>query len=179
VLAGEEKRRTLANRLKSYRPYPKQKLFHDFGLTCTERLLRAGNQQGKTWAGAMEMAMHLTGRYPAWWRGRRFDHAIDAWAACDTGETTRDNPQTALLGPWGSGAMGGNAGTSEAQMEDLIRRDQSDPKDASLPLRSGDFEVFPGERPRERRADSDRAGGAVGVGYSCGGADADGAGRVR
>ncbi|MEQ1863767.1 MAG: terminase family protein [Micropepsaceae bacterium] len=83
-------------------------MFHDLGATCTERLLRAGNQQGKTWAGAMEMAMHLTGRYPEWWAGRRFEHAIDAWAACDTGETTRDNPQTALLGrvpPWGSGAI--------------------------------------------------------------------------
>ena len=52
--------------------------------------------------------MHLTGRYPNDWRGRRFDHAIDAWAACDTGETTRDNPQRALMGPlgqWGSGAI--------------------------------------------------------------------------
>jgi len=65
-------------------------------------LLRAGNQQGKTFAGAMEMATHLTGRYPPWWAGRRFDHAIDAWAACDTGETTRDNPQRALLGAAGS-----------------------------------------------------------------------------
>ena len=56
----------------------------------------------------MEMAMHLTGRYPNEWRGRRFEHAIDAWAACDTGETTRDNPQRALMGPlgqWGSGAI--------------------------------------------------------------------------
>jgi phage terminase large subunit-like protein len=71
-------------------------------------LLRAGNQQGKTHAGGMELAMHLTGRYPAWWAGRRFDHAIDAWAACDTGETTRDNPQRVLMGPlgaWGTGAI--------------------------------------------------------------------------
>jgi hypothetical protein len=60
VLVGEKKRRTLANTLKSCRPYPKQKLFHDLGQTCTERLLRAGNQLGKTWAGAMEMATHLS-----------------------------------------------------------------------------------------------------------------------
>lgn len=32
----------------------------------------AGNQLGKTWAGANEMAMHLTGAYPDWWQGRRF-----------------------------------------------------------------------------------------------------------
>ena len=96
------------DRLNRYQPYPKQKLFHDFGLTCTERLLRAGNQQGKTHAGGMELAMHLTGRYPPWWAGRRFDQPIDAWAACDTGETTRDNPQRVLMGPpgsWGSGAI--------------------------------------------------------------------------
>jgi phage terminase large subunit-like protein len=95
-----------------YRPYPKQKTFHDLGATRAERLLRAGNQQGKTLAGAMEMAMHLTGRYPAWWQGRRFAEPVEAWAACDTTETTRDNPQAALLGlvpPWGSGAIPANA----------------------------------------------------------------------
>jgi len=39
--------------------------------------------------------------------------------------------------------MGGKAGTNEALMEELVRRDQSDPMDASPPLRSGDFDVFP------------------------------------
>lgn len=56
----------------------------------------------------MEMAMHLTGQYPEWWSGRRFAHPVDTWASCDTGETTRDNPQRALLGPvgnWGTGAI--------------------------------------------------------------------------
>lgn len=95
-----------------YRPYPKQKQFHALGVSRTERLLRAGNQQGKTLAGGMEMAMHLTGRYPEWWEGRRFDHPIEAWAACDTGENTRDNPQRVLLGPvgaWGTGAIPADA----------------------------------------------------------------------
>ena len=94
--------------MSQYKPYPKQKAFHDFGRTCRQRLLRAGNQQGKTFSGAMEMAMHLTGLYPDWWQGRRFTHPISAWAACDTGETTRDNPQRALMGPqgaWGTGAI--------------------------------------------------------------------------
>lgn len=112
AMTAELDRRQGANKLDRYRPYPKQKQFHDLGCTVTERLLRAGNQQGKTHAGAMEMAMHLTGRYPHWWQGKRFAHAIDAWAACDTGETTRDNPQRALLGPvaqWGTGALPENA----------------------------------------------------------------------
>ena len=75
----------------------------------------AGNQLGKTLAGGAEWAMHLTGRYPAWWRGRRFDGAVRLWAAGVTAESTRDNPQRVLLGPpqrkdaWGSGAIPGNA----------------------------------------------------------------------
>jgi phage terminase large subunit-like protein len=40
----------------------------------------------------------LTGRYPAWWEGRRFDHAIDAWAAGDTAATVREIIQEKLVG---------------------------------------------------------------------------------
>jgi phage terminase large subunit-like protein len=58
----------------------------------------AGNQLGKTWAGGFEAAMHLTGRYPDWWTGRRFDKPIVAWAAGVTGESTRDTVQRILLG---------------------------------------------------------------------------------
>lgn len=46
----------------------------------------------------MECAFHLTGLYPEWWEGRRWDRPIIAWAGSDTGETTRDNPQRALIG---------------------------------------------------------------------------------
>lgn len=100
-----EKRRT-ENKLAEYAPYAKQKVFHKLGATCPERLLRAGNQMGKTHAGGAEMAMHLTGEYPAWWDGRRFEKPVSAWAACDTGKTTRDNPQRVLMGEpgsWGTG----------------------------------------------------------------------------
>lgn len=71
----------------------------------------AGNQLGKTLAGAAEMAMHLSGRYPAWWRGRRFDRAILAMAGSETAELTRDALQRLLVGPpaderdWGSGTI--------------------------------------------------------------------------
>jgi phage terminase large subunit-like protein len=71
----------------------------------------AGNQLGKTWAGGFEWAMHLTGCYPDWWRGRVFDKPVKLWAAGVTGEGTRDNPQRVLVGPpqqqerWGSGAI--------------------------------------------------------------------------
>lgn len=58
----------------------------------------AGNQLGKTYAGAAEMAYHLTGLYPAWWRGRRFDRPILAWAGGVNNEHTRNNLQRLLFG---------------------------------------------------------------------------------
>jgi phage terminase large subunit-like protein len=99
------------DRLKGYRPYPRQRQFHAAGKTCRERLFMAGNQLGKTWAGGFEWAMHLTGRYPDWWTGRVFDRPVRLWAAGVTGESTRDNPQRVLVGPpqrkerWGTGAI--------------------------------------------------------------------------
>ena len=57
------------DKLASYKPYLKQAEFHAAGAKHRERLLMAGNQLGKTLAGAMETAIHATGRYPDW-RGR-------------------------------------------------------------------------------------------------------------
>ena len=58
----------------------------------------AGNQVGKTIAGAFEAAIHATGRYPADWGGKRFDKPTVGWAAGVTSETTRDTVQRLLLG---------------------------------------------------------------------------------
>ena len=64
-----------------------------------ERCLLGANQIGKTeTAGGYEMALHLTGRYPDWWPGMRFTHAIEAWTAGDSRETTKDIQQAKLLG---------------------------------------------------------------------------------
>jgi len=71
----------------------------------------AGNQLGKTWAGGFETAMHLTGRYPDWWKGATFNKAPIIWAAGVTSESTRDNPQRVLIGDppkeenWGTGTI--------------------------------------------------------------------------
>ena len=98
------------NRLADYRPYPKQLEFHSSGAFSgvRERLLAAGNQVGKTWCAGFEVAMHLTGLYPEWWPGRRWDRPVVGWAAGVTSEGTRDNPQRILLGrpgDWGTGAI--------------------------------------------------------------------------
>jgi phage terminase large subunit-like protein len=78
--------------------YHKHQDFFRLGAFHKERLFMAANRVGKTIAGAYEMTCHLTGLYPSWWEGKRFNHPIEAWAAGDTGQTTRDVVQASLLG---------------------------------------------------------------------------------
>lgn len=72
--------------------------FFRAGEKYRERCFMAGNRVGKTVAGSYEITCHLTGEYPDWWEGRRFNGPIKAWAAGKTNETTRDIIQAELLG---------------------------------------------------------------------------------
>lgn len=87
------------NRLSYYKPYPKQLDFHNAGAKYRERLFRAGNQLGKTYAGACEVSYHATGKYPDWWSGLRFDGPTRGWVSGVTNEVTRDTVQRLLVGP--------------------------------------------------------------------------------
>lgn len=78
--------------------YPKHIEFFKAGATYRERCFLAANRVGKTVCGGYETTAHLTGLYPHWWEGRRFDKPITAWAAGKSNETTRDIVQNALLG---------------------------------------------------------------------------------
>ena len=78
--------------------YPKHMEFFAAGAKYRERLALFGNRVGKTVCAGYEVSCHLTGDYPHWWIGRRFEHPIDAWVAGDTNETTRDIIQKQLLG---------------------------------------------------------------------------------
>jgi len=98
--------RAVENVLAHYVPYPRQEQFHNAGATHRERLLIAANQSGKSLAGGMECAMHATGRYPDWWRGRRFDKPTIGWGAGTTNETTRDTVQRILVGRPGQPGTG-------------------------------------------------------------------------
>ena len=93
--------------------YPKHCEFFAAGLTHRERLMLAANRVGKTeGVGGYEMTLHLTGQYPSWWQGRRYDRPIRAWAAGDTGKTVREILQYKLLGPvgaWGTGLIPGDS----------------------------------------------------------------------
>ena len=106
-----KEQRAKRNRLLTYAPYEKQKDFHANGIDVRERLFMAGNQLGKTWAGAFEVAMHVTGRYPDWWTGRRFAYATRWMVGSESAELTRKGVQRLLIGipeirdEWGTGAI--------------------------------------------------------------------------
>jgi phage terminase large subunit-like protein len=74
-------------------------------------MLMAGNQVGKTLSAAFEVAMHLTGRYPDWWDGIRFNRPVRWLAGSESAELTRKGVQRLLLGPpenegaWGTGSI--------------------------------------------------------------------------
>src|SRR5690606_15204152 len=108
-LAAALDRRLRTNRLRHYQPYAKQREFHAAGHLFRERLFMAGNQLGKTLSGAAEVAIHLTGEYPDWWEGKRFDKPVIVIAGSESAELTRDGVQRLLVGPpdreedWGTG----------------------------------------------------------------------------
>ena len=99
------------HRLSYFTPYEKQRKFLALGATKRERLLMAGNRLGKTETGAFEAACHLTGEYPPWWTGKRFDHAIVMWACGETSAAVREVIQNKLCGApgveeeWGTGMI--------------------------------------------------------------------------
>lgn len=101
---------TIVNKIDSLYPaegqlsrdhYTKHMEFFEAGKTYLERGAIAGNRTGKTTMSCYETTLHLTGDYPDWWPGRRFNHPVDWWAASDTGETTRDILQLQLMGQKG------------------------------------------------------------------------------
>jgi len=79
--------------------YPKHMAFFEAGNTFSERCIMAANRIGKSEGiGAYETTLHLTGRYPDWWKGKRFTKPIICWAAGTTGTTARDIVQYKLIG---------------------------------------------------------------------------------
>jgi phage terminase large subunit-like protein len=125
LLLEESLRRRKERKIATYFPdtgeyrrelYPKHIAYFAAGARYRERLMMAANRIGKTESiGGYEMVLHMTGRYPAWWEGRKFDRPVSAWAAGDTGKTTRDILQMKLLGP------PGEFGTGLIPKADLIK----------------------------------------------------------
>src|ERR1700681_2952521 len=52
--------------------YPRHMDFFAAGAQHMERAFIAANRSGKSTCAGYEGTLHLTGRYPGWWVGRRF-----------------------------------------------------------------------------------------------------------
>lgn len=107
------------HRIDFFKPYPKQQEFFDNGSMFSERMLSAGNQQGKSEAGAAEMAYHLTGVYPDDWMGRKWERPIKAWICGESALVVRDVQQSKLCG---------EPGLEEAFGSGMIPRDNFEGK---------------------------------------------------
>lgn len=84
--------------------YPKHCAIFEAGSRFKLRCASGGNGCGKTEGiGGYESALHLTGLYPQWWEGLRFDSPINCWTAGKTRETVRDTVQFKLLGDFARG----------------------------------------------------------------------------
>jgi len=94
-----KKDRETFNKLSLFSPYPWQATLLGSSLEHAQTLLMAANRVGKTYTGAANIAFHLTGLYPDWWEGWKWDEPINAWAAGVSSESTRDIVQGELLGP--------------------------------------------------------------------------------
>src|SRR5882724_13392417 len=91
-------------RIDFYMPNFKQEEFHN--LNKTEKMIRAGNQLGKTQSAAAQITMDSLRLYPDWYTGRRFlnppkierPYDFIGWYGCTTSDKTRDGAQVKLLG---------------------------------------------------------------------------------
>ncbi len=117
----EDKQVEFANALKDLIEWERQNrfamMFPDHGpyrrelyakhLECFElgarkryRAFLGANGVGKSEGlGGYEDACHLTGLYPSWWKGMRFNRPIQLWVGGDTNETIRESIQPKLFGP--------------------------------------------------------------------------------
>jgi phage terminase large subunit-like protein len=100
--------------------YRKHIQFFQAGATHPERLFMAANRVGKTEAGAYEVTCHATGKYPHWWRGKRFDRPTEIWACGTSSETLRDIVQTKLFGPWVNVQQGNPLYGGMVPMQDIV-----------------------------------------------------------
>jgi len=88
--------------------YEPQLRFFAEGVRRHQRLIRGGNQVGKSWACAYEVALHMTGAYPKWWTGKRFNKPTRGWIVGPERTLVRDGPQRQLTskgGEFGTGTI--------------------------------------------------------------------------
>lgn len=121
-LAKELQERQKFWRIKQFVPYGWQERFIEASSTCAQVLAMTGNRCGKTFCGGAIMAIHLTGLYPEWWVGKRWDRPIQAWAAGISTDTTRDILQSELLGQWNDPSKYGTGAIPKELIHDTVNK---------------------------------------------------------
>lgn len=106
---------------ESWSNKPWQLDFHAAGKIYQQRMSICANRVGKTQSASMEVAYHMTGLYPDWWEGKRFDEPVLVWTGSPTNETSRDIVQKALLG----GTDRENLGTGSIPKSLLVDKPKS------------------------------------------------------
>lgn len=106
ALARKQQERLMDSYFTDASLYLKHLEFFAAGHKYRQRLFRAANRVGKTTSAAYELVCHLTGEYPVWWVGKRFDGANSWWVCGKSNETIRQILQPMLLGPIGSFGTG-------------------------------------------------------------------------
>lgn len=84
--------------------YVKHLTFLEATSKFRECAFQAANRSGKSETGAYAVTTWLTGEYPNWWTGKRFDRPTNILVCGETGKLVRDSVQKKLLGE--SGAIG-------------------------------------------------------------------------
>lgn len=123
ALIKELKGRQKFWRIKDFAPYGWQEKFITASSNCAQLLAMTGNRCGKTYTGAYIMACHLTGIYPVWWLGRKYDRPTECWAAGISTDTTRDILQSELLGDWKNPEAFGTGMIPKELIVDTVRRE--------------------------------------------------------
>lgn len=127
IVAQIERRRKIY-RLDYYEPYPFQQAFHNAvgyqtQKPASQRCLLAANGVGKTMCGAMETAIHLTGKYPSWWEGPRFNGPVEVVAGGKTNDAVKMVIQKELFGdPLDDTKLGTGAIPFDCLVRDKISR---------------------------------------------------------
>lgn len=95
----------LGNAASNFYPTPENRKAYeahievfDAGKKFRERCVLGANRAGKSTLGSFEVALHLHGNYPDWWRGFRFDRPTSIWACGESIAAARDIVQEKLCG---------------------------------------------------------------------------------
>lgn len=108
VINGEEVQEPLKPHLETWSRhlYPQHMRFFEATKDNFAVMMIAANQVGKSTSAGYALACHVTGIYPDWWPGERYDHPIKAWACGVDSKQMREVLQERLLGPIGEFGTG-------------------------------------------------------------------------